>query len=225
METLENLNLYDVNIEDEELEIPNCRFFMDENHKNSNEPYNRYLQIISKEIKVVEYNEKNNTAIIGLSNFIHDNINVLDDIFDIPSHDIEDEYLNVLVAMINGYESKLFYNAFCEAYDAGRFHNFTEEKETINSILDKCTSFNELEDSCNEILEKELITDSQYDKIFDIIEEHRKNFIIYLHDWEECCGGDSPQESEYVENTVKEILEEIKKEEKLKESEEEEESL
>ena len=131
MKTLENLKLYDVKIEDEEMEIPSCSFFMDENHKNSNEPCNRYLQIISKEIEVIEYDKKNNTAIMGLSNFVHNNINVLDDIFDIPSHDREDEYLNVLVAMINGYESKLFYNTFCEAYDEGRFNDSLEENEIL----------------------------------------------------------------------------------------------
>ena len=59
------------------------------------------------------------------------NITVLDDIFDIPSHDREDEYLNVLVAMINGYESKLFYNTFCEAYDEGRFNDSLEENEIL----------------------------------------------------------------------------------------------
>lgn len=135
MKTLESLKLYNVDIEDEEIEILGCSFFMDENHKNSHEPYNRYLQIISKEIEVIEYDKKTNTAIMGLSNFVHDNINVLDDIFDIPSHDIEDEYLNILVAMINGYESKLFYNAFCEAYDEGRFNNSTEENQEENEVL------------------------------------------------------------------------------------------
>ncbi len=131
MKTLESLKLYDVNIEDEEMEIPRCRFFMDENHKNDHEPYNRYLQIISKEIEVIDYDTKTNTAIMGLSDFVHNNINILDDIFDIPSHDIEDEYLNVLVAMINGYESKLFYNTFCEAYDEGRFNDPSEENEIL----------------------------------------------------------------------------------------------
>ena len=91
------------------------------------------IKIVTNLIIVIykEYDKKNNTAIMGLSNFVHNNINVLDDIFDIPSHDREDEYLNVLVAMINGYESKLFYNTFCEAYDEGRFNDSLEENEIL----------------------------------------------------------------------------------------------
>lgn len=231
MKTLSNLKLYDVDIEDIDTEIAGCSFFMDENHKSSQEPYNRYLQIIAKEVEVIEYDEKNNTATIDLSGFIDRNFNVLDEIFDIPCCDPVVEYLDVLVAMINGYESKHFYNTFCQAYEEGKFikllddknqeENIEADQDLISSILEKSSTFEELKDSLEEILDECLINDTQYDKLSDIIENDRRSFIIYVHDWKECCGGNSPQEYEYVENTVKELLEIIKQEEISKENEEE----
>ena len=59
------------------------------------------------------------------------NFNVLDEIFNIPCHDPNEEYLNIIVAMINGYEGKPYYDAILEAYNEDKLidSNYEEREE------------------------------------------------------------------------------------------------
>ena len=85
-----------------------------------------FLKIIAEKVEVVNYDEKYNMATLDLSGFVNKYFEELDEMFDIPCPDPQDEYLNIIVAMINGYESKLFYNVIYEAYKEGKFDNVEE---------------------------------------------------------------------------------------------------
>ena len=126
MNTLLSLNLNDVDIEDVEIDIPGCSFYLDYDNLKEDDAYNMFLKVIAEKVEVVNYDEKYNMATLNLSGFVNKYFEDLDEIFDIPCADPEDEYLNVIVSMINGYESKLFYNAFYEAYTEGKFDELEE---------------------------------------------------------------------------------------------------
>ena len=127
MNTLKSLNLNDVDIEDIEYDIPGCNFYLDYEKLKSNNAYDMFLKIIAEKVEVVNYDEKYNTATLDLSGFVDKNFCVLDNMFDIPCNDPFDEYLNVIVAMINGYGSKPYYDVFYEAYLNDKFVSTFEE--------------------------------------------------------------------------------------------------
>lgn len=121
MNTLSSLKLNEVDIEDAEIDIPGCSFSIDYNNIDENDSYNMILKIIAEKVEVVEYDKKYNVATLDLSGFVFNNFNVLDEIFNIPCHDPQSEYLNIIVAMINGYEGKPYYDAILEAYQDNKF--------------------------------------------------------------------------------------------------------
>ena len=131
MNTLENLKLNEVDIEDVEVDIPKCKFSID-NNINKNDSYNMILKIIAEKVEVVEYDKNYNVATLDLSGFVFNNFNVLDELFNIPCHDPQEEYLNIIVAMINGYEGKPYYDAFLEAYNEDKLidsnYEYKEER-------------------------------------------------------------------------------------------------
>lgn len=131
MNTLESLKLNEVDIEDVEVDIPGCSFSIDYNNINKNDSYNMILKIIAEKVEVVEYDKKYNVATLDLSGFVFNNFNVLDEIFNIPCHDPNEEYLNIIVAMINGYEGKPYYDAILEAYNEDKLidSNYEEREE------------------------------------------------------------------------------------------------
>lgn len=126
MNTLKSLNLNEVDIEDVEIDIPGCYFSLDYERLKEDDAYDMFLKIIAEKVEVVNFDEKYNMATLDLSGFVNKYFEELDELFDIPCPDPEDEYLNIVVAMINGYESKLFYKAFYEAYKEGKFDSIEE---------------------------------------------------------------------------------------------------
>lgn len=120
MNTLANLKLDNVDIEDFEVDIPGCSFSIDYNNIDENDSYKMIMKIISEKVEVIEYDEKTNTATLDLSGFITSNFEILDNLFSIPCHDPQEEYLNIIVAMINGYEGKPYYDAMLEAYQENK---------------------------------------------------------------------------------------------------------
>jgi hypothetical protein len=133
LNTLKSLKLNEVDIEDTEVEIPGCCFSIDYDNLNEEDSYNMLLEIIAEKVEVVNYNEKTNVATLDLSGFVYENFNVLDNIIDIPCHDPQDEYLNIIVAMINGYEGKPYYDAFLEAYKENKFVDSNTENKNEES--------------------------------------------------------------------------------------------
>ena len=121
MNTLLSLKLNEVDIEDTEVEILDCSFAIDYDNLSENDAYKMLLKIIAEKVEVVEYDEKYNIATLDLSGFVFNNFEVLDEMFNIPCHDPQDEYLNIIVAMINGYEGKPYYDAFLQAYIEDKF--------------------------------------------------------------------------------------------------------
>lgn len=136
MNTLKSLELNEVDIEDSEVEIPGCCFSIDYDNLREDDSYNMLLKIIAEKVEVVNYDKKYNVATLDLSGFVFKNFNVLDEIINIPCHDPTDEYLNIIVAMINGYEGKPYYDAFLEAYNANKFvdSNMENESEESNEV-------------------------------------------------------------------------------------------
>ena len=137
MNTLKSLKLNEVDIEDSEVEIPGCCFSIDYDNLNKDDSYNMLLKIIAEKVEVVNYNAKTNVATLDLSGFVYENFDVLDNIIDIPCYDPQDEYLNIIVAMINGYEGKPYYDAFLEAYQENKFvDSNTGNKEKNNNEVE-----------------------------------------------------------------------------------------
>lgn len=134
MDTLKSLNLNEVDIEDVEIDIPGCYFSLDYENLKEDDAYNMFLKIIAEKVEVVNYDEKYNMATLDLSGFVNKYFEELDEMFDIPCPDPQDEYLSIIVAMINGYESKLFYNAFYEAYINNKFEEQIEKEESEVNI-------------------------------------------------------------------------------------------
>lgn len=136
MNTLKSLKLNDVDIEDTEVEIPGCCFSIDYDNLREDDSYNMILKIIAEKVEVVNYNKKYNVATLDLSGFVCNNFNVLDEMINIPCHDPQDEYLNIIVSMINGYEGKPFYDAFLEAYQENKFvdSNADNKREESNEV-------------------------------------------------------------------------------------------
>ncbi len=116
MDTLSNMKLNKVEIEDIEFEIPKCRFSINNKKINENDSYNMLLKIISEKVEVIDYDKKDNVAILDLTGFVCNNLDVLDNLFKIKCQDPEVEYLNIIVEMINGNEGKPYYDTFLQAY-------------------------------------------------------------------------------------------------------------
>lgn len=127
MNTLLSLKLNEVDIEDVEVDIPGCSFSIDYENLRENNSYDMFLKIIAEKVEVVNYDEKYNTATLDLSGFVDRNFCELDNMFDIPCHDPVDEYLNIIVAMINGYGSRPYYDVFYDAYLDNKFVDSSEE--------------------------------------------------------------------------------------------------
>ena len=133
MDTLASMKLNVVDIEDIEEETVECSFFVDYNNIDENNPYDMVLKLISEKVEVIDYDKNSNVAILDLTGFVCNNINVIDELLNIPAHDPEDEYLNIIVGMINGYEGKPYYEAFMNAYKENKFVTSNADiKEIVN---------------------------------------------------------------------------------------------
>lgn len=127
MNTLSSLRLSEVDIEDTEVEIPGCSFSIDYENIQEDDSYNMILKIIAEKVEVINYDKNLNVAELDLSGFVFKNFNVLDEMFNVPCHDPQEEYLNIIVAMINGYEGKPYYDAFLQAYKENKFIDSNSE--------------------------------------------------------------------------------------------------
>lgn len=134
MKTLEKLKLNDVDIEDIDVEIPSCSYSINYDKLKENNSYDKFLKIIAEKVEVIKYDEKFNSATLDLTGFVDKNFCVLDEMLDIPCCDPADEYLNIIVAMINGYGSKPYYDAFLEAYQNNKFVNSNYEEENSEEV-------------------------------------------------------------------------------------------
>lgn len=122
MKTLSNLKINNIKIKDRYIKIPECRFKLPEKYEKY-DYYNVFLHLIANNVEVSSIDEKNGIAVLSLENFIRSNFKEFNKIFHLDCNYIGDEYIKIVVDMINGNGNKEDYYEICKAEAEWRLDN------------------------------------------------------------------------------------------------------
>lgn len=185
----------------------------------SSDYYDMCLDLICSELNILNADLDYSLVTCNVTDFVKKHLNAFDEVFEINAEDEETKIAEIVCDMfdsvVSGWASEKAYERLYYALlddKDNKAEKVEEEKPTTRKALTELnvSTFTELKDAIENLYEKDLIDDDQYDEFNDIIFDRESKCEKYINDRSEVTNTDERDmigiEADYVTEAITDII-------------------
>lgn len=185
----------------------------------SSDYYDMCLDLICSELNILNADLDYSLVTCNVTDFVKKHLNAFDEVFEINAEDEETKIAEIVCDMfdsvVSGWASEKAYERLYYALlddKDNKAEKVEEEKPTTRKALTELnvSTFTELKDAIENLYEKDLIDDDQYDEFNDIIFDRESKCEKYINDRSEVTNTDERDmigiEADYVTGAITDII-------------------